>query len=80
MKTCCIIVVTKLRVVLQMCLQTISSVISIDDQLKPIVLVQLEKLFISNFQHFVHLAIRVSSSGKACIVKSIFTPATGTSA
>ena len=36
MKTCCIIVVTKLRVVLQMCLQTIQSVLSSDGHLKPI--------------------------------------------
>ena len=34
MKTCCIIVVSKLRVVLQMCLQTISSVLSNDGYLK----------------------------------------------
>ena len=36
MKTCCIIVVIKLRVVLQICLQTISSVLSSDGHLKPI--------------------------------------------
>ena len=36
MKTCCIIVVSKLRVVLQMCLQTISSVLSSDDHFKPV--------------------------------------------
>ena len=36
MKTCCIIVVIKLRVMLQMCLQTISSVLSSDDHFKPI--------------------------------------------
>ena len=35
MKSSCIIVVSKLRVVLQMCLQTISSVISSDGNLKP---------------------------------------------
>ena len=35
MKTCCIIV-AKLRVVLQMCLQTISPVLSSDGHLKPI--------------------------------------------
>ena len=35
MKTCCIIAVIKLRAVLQMCLQTISSVLSSDDHLKP---------------------------------------------
>ena len=29
-------------------------------------------LFISNCQHFVHSAIHVSSSGKACMVKTIF--------
>ena len=28
-------------------------------------------LFISNFQHFVHSAVHVCSSGKACMVKSI---------
>ena len=36
MKTCCVIVVSKLRVVLQMCLQTISSVLPIDCHLKPV--------------------------------------------
>ena len=36
MKTCCIIVVSKLRVVLQMRLQTIRSVLSSDGHLKPI--------------------------------------------
>ena len=36
MKTCCIIIVSKLRVVLQMCLQTIWSVLSSDGHLKPI--------------------------------------------
>ena len=36
MKTCCIIVVSKLRAVLQICLQTISSVLSSDDHLKPV--------------------------------------------
>ena len=35
MKTCCIVVMSKLRVVLQMCLQTISSILSSDGHLKP---------------------------------------------
>ena len=35
-RTCRIIVVSKLRVVLQMCLQTISSVLSSDGHLKPV--------------------------------------------
>ena len=36
MKTCCIIVVSKVRVVLQMCLKAISSVRLNDGHLKPI--------------------------------------------
>ena len=36
MKTCFIIVVSNFRVVLQMCLQTVSSVLSSDGHLKPI--------------------------------------------
>ena len=35
-------------------------------------------LFISNFQDFVHSAIHVSSSGKACMVKCVFISASGT--
>ena len=35
-KTCCIIVVSKLKAVLQVCLQTISSVLSSDGHLKPV--------------------------------------------
>ena len=33
--------------------------------------------FIGNFQHFVHSAIHVSSSGEVCMVKSIFISAAG---
>ena len=40
--------------------------------------VQYITIGISNFQHFVPSTIYVSSSGKACMVKSIFISSAGT--
>ena len=60
MKTCCIIVVSKLTVVLQMCLQTISSVLSSNGHLKP---VYVRKINLGSLHIIMNIVITLKVSG-----------------
>ena len=67
MKTCCIIVVSKLKVVLQMCLQTISSVLSSDGHLKP-VCVSIAKFNLGSLHIIMNIVIRSLFRLQVCAI------------